>query len=183
MARDLTTLAPDVLVLARCGLLRPDILAIPNEGVVNVHPGLLPWIRGNSPIGHSLLRGVPLGSSMFYVDPGIDTGSIVERRLVRVTDGDTLETLRGSLYDLWLEMTVDLVARASTGKIPPGTPQVQRHPLCGELSQPEQLAEMRHAIEQGTAKALFDRWEAVCDPRLTLPADFDLEMLLPNGGS
>jgi hypothetical protein len=80
-------------------------------------------------------------------------------------------------------MTVDLVARASTGKIPPGTPQVQRHPLCGELSQPEQLAEMRHAIEQGTAKALFDRWEAVCDPRLTLPADFDLEMLLPNGGS
>jgi methionyl-tRNA formyltransferase len=183
MARDLAMLAPDVLVLARCGLLRPHILAIPREGVVNVHPGLLPWIRGNSPIGHSLMRGVPLGSTTFHVDRGIDTGSIVERRLVPVTAEDTLGTLRNALHDLWLEMTADLVARASTGKIPTGTLQVERFPLCGELSQPEQLAEIRRAIEQGIAKALFDRWATVCDSRLTLPTDFDLEMLMPNAGS
>jgi methionyl-tRNA formyltransferase len=182
MARDLTMLAPDVLVLARCGLLHPDILAIPREGVLNVHPGLLPWIRGNSPVGHSLMRDVPLGSSTFHVDRGIDTGSIVERRLVRVTPGDTLDTLRNALNDLWLEMTADLVARASREKIPPGAAQVKRFPLCGELSQPEQLAEMRQAVEEGKAHALFDRWKSVCDSRLTLPADFDLEPSLPHAG-
>src|SRR5215218_1385497 len=85
MAKDLRRLDADVVVLARCALiLEPHVLSAAREGVVNVHPGLLPWIRGNSPVTHSVLRGVPLGASAFRVDPGIDTGPLLERRLLAV---------------------------------------------------------------------------------------------------
>jgi methionyl-tRNA formyltransferase len=172
MADDLRGVAPDVLVLARCGLLDPHLLSIPREGVVNVHPGLLPWIRGNSPLANSLLRGVPLGSTAFRVDAGIDTGAVIERRLVPVTGTETVDELREGMFRLWVEMTADLVAAAAEGRIAPGTAQGGRFPICRTIPQPAGSA------AAATAKALFDRWSALCDPgALSLPPAADADFL------
>ena len=173
MARDLARLRPDVVVLARCMLLQPHVLAIPREGTVNVHPGLLPWIRGNSPVGNSLLRGVPLGSTAFWVDAGIDTGRIIERRLVPVAGGETVEALRDALHRLWVEMTVDVVAAARAGTLAPGHVQSGRFPLCRDLSAPEDVQAMEDAVRQDTARALFERWHPLCDAQLRLSAGTD----------
>jgi folate-dependent phosphoribosylglycinamide formyltransferase PurN len=164
MKRDLLRLRPDVLVLARCGLVDPEVVAIPREGVVNVHPGLLPWIRGNSPVASSLLRGVPLGATAFRVDAGIDTGPVLARRLVRLGGSETVAEVREALFRLWVEMTADLVADACAGRLPSGVPQRERFPLCRTLAGPADLAAMDHAVRRGDAKALLDRWAPLCDP-------------------
>lgn len=177
MARDLARLAPDVLVLTRCGLVRPDILAIPREATVNVHPGLLPWIRGNSPLAHSLLREVALGSTAFRVDAGIDTGAVLERRLLRVAGPESVADLRAALYRLWAEMTVDLAAAALAGPLPPGHWQTERFPLCRTVSDAD--AGVDDAVRRGVARALFDRWSALCDPPLHLPADAGVALPCP----
>jgi hypothetical protein len=170
MERDLRTLAPDVVVLAGCRLLADNILAVPREGTVNVHPALLPWVRGNSPLEHSLLRRVPLGCSAFWVDPGIDTGRILERRLVPLAGGETLQELRGGIGRLWAEMTAGLVAAAAAGPLPAGTAQPGRFPLCRTLRDPEALAAVAQAVARGEAGALLDGWRPLCDPRdLSLP--------------
>lgn len=177
MARDLERLAPDVLVLTRCGLVRPDVLAIPREATVNVHPGLLPWIRGNSPLAHALLRGVALGSTAFRVDAGIDTGAVLERRLLRVAGGESVADLRAALYRLWVEMTVELAAAALAGPLPPGHRQTERFTLCRTVSDAD--AGVDDAVRRGVSKALFDRWSALCDPSLRLPADADAALSRP----
>ncbi|HEV7587127.1 MAG TPA: formyltransferase family protein [Longimicrobium sp.] len=170
MASDLRRLDPDVLVLARCGLLDPRLLAIPREGVASVHPGLLPWIRGNSPLANSLRCGVPLGGTAFWVDAGIDTGALIERRLVPVTGTETLDQLREGMFRLWVEMTADLVAAAGEGRIAPGTAQAGRFPLCRTVPDPAGAA--------AAAKALLDRWSGLCDPeRLSLPPAADADFL------
>jgi len=175
MEKDLRRLAPDVVVLAHCGLVAPLVLSIPAEGVVNVHPGLLPWIRGNSPLGHSLLRGVPLGCTAFRVDAGIDTGRILARRLVPVRGGEGFAGLRDAMVRLWVEMTAGVVAAAQAGPLPPGEPQPGRFPLCPTLATPAERAPVDAAVLRGDAKALFDRWLPLCDPSdLSLPADADL---------
>jgi uncharacterized membrane protein len=171
MTRDLRRLRPDVVVLARCMLLAPHVLAVPREGTVNVHPGLLPWVRGNSPIGNSLLRGVPLGSTSFWVDAGTDTGRIIERRLVPVAGGEALPALRQALHRLWVEMTVDAVAAARAGTLPPGTAQAGRFPLCRELSAPGEVRAIEDAVRRDTARILLDAWRPRCDDRLRLSAD------------
>lgn len=178
MARALRTLAPDVMLLAQCSIVSPAILSIPSRATVNVHPGLLPWVRGNGPFANALLRGVPLGCTAFRVDAGIDTGPLLRRRLLPVGGDDTLQDLRDGLYRLWVEMSADVIADAAAGRLPPGTPQDARFPLGRTLPD----AEAARAAEGGRARALFDRWRPFCDPRdLSLPADFDAAELLPAG--
>lgn len=170
MIRDLERLRPDVVVLARCALLGPRLLEIPSEGVVNVHPGLLPWIRGSNPFTHTLLRGVPLGCTAFRVDAGIDTGPLLERRLLRISGSESVAELRSALRRLWIEMTADLVQRVRVG-IPMGVAQTSRSPLCRALPHavPPEAAD---AVASGVPFALFQRWSALCDgERLPLDAD------------
>lgn len=174
MARDLRRLRPDVVVLARCAhILAPGLLEIPAEGVVNVHPGLLPWIRGNSPIAHSVHRQVPLGASAFRVDRGIDTGAVLERRLVPVHGTESVAGLWEAIHRVWVEMTADLVQAALEGPLPGGTPQPERFPLCRDATEAERRA-VRDAVRQGAARTLFERWRPLCHgDRLTLPPDAD----------
>lgn len=177
MERDLRRLAPDAIVLARTGLLHDPILAIPPGGVVNVHPGLLPWIRGNSPFGNSLLREVPLGSTAFRVDPGIDTGAVLERRLVPVRGTETHAELRDALFRLWVEMTADWISAATTGPIPAGTPQAARFPICRTTGAADEAA-VAALLAEGRPKRLFDRWSPLCAaPGLALPADAEADFL------
>jgi hypothetical protein len=178
MERDLRRLGPDLVVLARCALiLEPSVLSIPREGVVNVHPGLLPWIRGNSPVTHAMLRGVPLGASAFRVDPGIDTGPVLERRLLPVHGGETPAQLWDALHGLWVEMTADLVQAALAAPLAPGTPQPGRFPLCRSSTAAERAAAAA-AVLRGDARALFERWRPRCDPAtLSLPLDADAELV------
>jgi len=178
MTRDLRRLNADVVVLARCPvILQPHALSVAREGVVNVHPGLLPWIRGNSPIAHSVLRGVPLGASAFRVDPGIDTGAVIERRLLPVRGGETASALWDALHRLWVEMTADLAQAALAGPLPRGTPQPGRFPLC-RAALPAERDTAAEAVRRGEARALFERWLPLCDPvHLSLPFDADAEFV------
>jgi hypothetical protein len=175
MTRDLRRLQPDVLVLARCGLIAPHVIDIPREGTVNVHPALLPWIRGNSPLAHSLRRGVPLGVTAFHVDAGIDTGPILLRRLVPLSGETATADLRDAIYRLWLEVTADVVAAASAGALPPGAAQRERFQLCRTIADPAELADLDDAARRGVAQSLLDLWRPLCDPSdLSLPLDADV---------
>jgi methionyl-tRNA formyltransferase len=76
----LTSLAPDVIVVAAYGLiLPPQTLAIPPGGCVNVHASLLPRWRGAAPVQRAILAGDDVtGVSTMLIDEGLDTGPIDE---------------------------------------------------------------------------------------------------------
>ncbi|HET7229624.1 MAG TPA: formyltransferase family protein [Longimicrobium sp.] len=174
MEKAVRRLRPDVLLLAGCGILSPEILAIPREGTVNVHPALLPWVRGNGAVENSILLGVPLGCTTLWVDPGIDTGRVIARRLLPVAGGETLEALARFLRALWVEMAADLAAAAADGPLPAGTAQPARHPLCRAVRDPERRAAVARAVERGVPSTLFERWRPFADPRdLALPPAAD----------
>jgi methionyl-tRNA formyltransferase len=172
MARDLARLRPDVVVLARCGLLAPEVVGVPPGGVVAVHPGLLPWVRGVAPLGNALLRGVPLGSTIFRVDAGIDTGRILHRRLLPVAGGESPEALRRALSRQWAEMTAELVGWARAGDLPEGRAQEDRHPLCRALD-PAADARVGRAVAAGWPRDLYERWARLAPDGVTLPLDAD----------
>ncbi|HVG43568.1 MAG TPA: hypothetical protein VM890_02525, partial [Longimicrobium sp.] len=105
------------------------------------------------------------------VDPGIDTGPVLERRLVRVEGGEPVAALRGKLRALWAEMTAGLVAAAAAGPLPPGLPQTAKSPLCRTVRDPAARARVAAALAAGAALTLFERWAPLLDPQdLSLPA-------------
>jgi methionyl-tRNA formyltransferase len=75
----LHALEPDVAVLADYGrLVPPEILVVPARGFLNLHPSLLPRHRGATPIQAAILAGdAQTGVTLFEMDAGLDTGSIV----------------------------------------------------------------------------------------------------------
>jgi methionyl-tRNA formyltransferase len=80
-------------------------------GLLNAHIGLLPRYRGRSVMEWTLLHGDETGITVFLVDEGIDTGTIVHRRSVPIPDRCTdvasaksyLFSLDGELYREALE--------------------------------------------------------------------------------
>ena len=86
-------LKPDLGVLGGTRIIRKRILEIPKDGMLNSHPGLLPEVRGSASPAWSVYYDIPIGSTCHFIDPNIDTGDIVGRRVIPVHRGDTYEKL------------------------------------------------------------------------------------------
>jgi len=79
---------------------------------VNTHPALLPSFPGTHGPQKALDYGVKVtGCSLFVVDSGVDTGPIVDQRVVEVRDGDTAETLHERIKTVERQMLVGCVGR------------------------------------------------------------------------
>jgi methionyl-tRNA formyltransferase len=78
----LQELQPDLGVLADYGQVVPrQVLDLPDQGILNVHPSLLPRHRGATPIPATILEGDErAGVTIIRMDDGIDTGPIVARQ-------------------------------------------------------------------------------------------------------
>lgn len=72
-------LDPALGVLADFGQLIPQaILDLPDLGILNVHPSLLPRHRGATPVPATILAGDSIaGVSIMRMDAGLDTGPVV----------------------------------------------------------------------------------------------------------
>jgi folate-dependent phosphoribosylglycinamide formyltransferase PurN len=174
MLRHLRALAPDWILLGGGGIAAPEVIATACVGVLNAHPALLPWIRGTGVAGAALEHGVALGATLHAVDRGIDTGAVIERRLLRVAPEDTdLAALDLRCWELAAEMMADAVeAIVRRGEVPRGVPQPVRYPLFRWPSAEEMD---RHVALAATGRAyeLYRAWAPLCvDPaRGLLPRD------------
>lgn len=66
------------IVVAYGSIIPKDILSLPSKGTINVHPSLLPELRGASPIRTSLLRNLQgAGVSIMLMDEKMDHGPIL----------------------------------------------------------------------------------------------------------
>jgi methionyl-tRNA formyltransferase len=74
-------------------ILRPEMIELFPEGVINLHPAYLPFNRGQYPNVWSIVEGTPSGVTLHYIDDGIDTGDVIAQRRVEVDAWDTGETL------------------------------------------------------------------------------------------
>ena len=77
----LRTLAPDAAVVVAYGhILKPELLALPRHGMVNVHPSLLPELRGAAPVEWAILNGLEkTGVTIMRLDEGLDSGPILHQ--------------------------------------------------------------------------------------------------------
>ena len=77
----LRDLKPDIGVVVAYGhILKPELLALPRRGMVNVHPSLLPGLRGAAPVEWSIIRGhTTTGVTIMQLDAGMDSGPILHQ--------------------------------------------------------------------------------------------------------
>lgn len=106
---------PDYVI--SCGyrhIVPEEILKIPEEGALNLHPAYLPYNRGAHPNVWSIVENTPAGVTLHYMDAEIDTGDIIARRKVDSDFSDTgkdlYERLEDAQVDLFKEVWPDVLS-------------------------------------------------------------------------
>ena len=117
---DLINLKPDLCVTAAFGqILSQETLDAPKFGTVNVHASLLPKHRGSSPVNWAILQDDTVtGVTTMLTDAGIDTGDMLLRREVPITDADTAGSLLDTLSAVGAQLLIETIRRMKAGSYP-----------------------------------------------------------------
>jgi methionyl-tRNA formyltransferase len=108
----------DIAVVAAYGLILPqEILDAPHMGCLNIHASLLPRWRGAAPIQRAIIAGDPeTGITIMQMDQGLDTGNMLYKQSVPISDQTTSGILHDALSVLGSEMIVKVLSDYATFK-------------------------------------------------------------------
>lgn len=97
-------------------LLGPDFCnAFPN-GILNIHPSLLPAFPGTHAQRQAIEHGVKIaGATVHFVTPELDAGPIVAQGSVPVLDEDTEDTLSARILEVEHRLYPEAVQRVLDG--------------------------------------------------------------------
>ena len=112
---------PDAIIVVAFGQIIPEsILEIPKYGCVNIHGSLLPKYRGAAPIQWAVLDGEKeTGVTTMLMDKGIDTGDILLKRVINLTEDETAGSLFDKLMALGAETILETLEGLENGSITP----------------------------------------------------------------
>ncbi|NLD45690.1 MAG: methionyl-tRNA formyltransferase [Clostridiaceae bacterium] len=115
----LKDLKPDLLVTAAYGRILPkDVLDIPPLGCINVHGSLLPKYRGAAPIHWSIINGdKTTGITTMFSDNGMDTGDMLLKGEIEITEDMTTGILHDKLAILGAEVLKETLLRLKEGAL------------------------------------------------------------------
>lgn len=115
----IAALAADLGVLADYGrIVPPAILDLPQHGILNVHPSLLPRHRGASPIAAAVLAADrEAGVTVIRMDEGVDSGPILAAATIALTGTETAPELEACLADVGATLFSRIVGRWLTGEL------------------------------------------------------------------
>lgn len=149
---------PDYIIMIGGGVLSAETIQCARIGVLNAHPGLLPWARGVDVIAASLLADVALGVTLHYIDEGIDTGPVIRRCLLPVGEERSLAELSRVGELLSAAMLHRAARQIMSGEPLIGTAQSERFRLYRDLP-PDEKERAQNLAAQGRAKTLFQEWK------------------------
>ncbi|MEU3308550.1 phosphoribosylglycinamide formyltransferase [Nocardiopsis sp. NPDC006832] len=102
---------PDLVVSAGfMRILGPAVVG--RHQAVNIHPALLPSFPGAHAVRDALAHGVRVtGTTIHFLDEGVDSGPIIDQVTVPVEDGDDESALHERIKVVERRMLVDTVGR------------------------------------------------------------------------
>jgi methionyl-tRNA formyltransferase len=112
-------LKADVAVVAAYGLILPQaILDGPRLGCLNIHASLLPRWRGAAPIQRAIMAGDAVtGVTIMQMDAGLDTGAMLLKGEVPITDNTTAGALHDALADLGGALILQTLEKLARGTL------------------------------------------------------------------
>ena len=106
-------------------LIGKKIIDLPTQGVINVHPALLPKNRGLFPYFWALTNGdAETGVTVHWVAPEFDTGALLVQEALPIGPDDTVISLAQKSAELGAELLVRAVQLIEAGQ----PPQIDQDP-------------------------------------------------------
>tara|TARA_B100000524_G_scaffold65000_3_gene29983 strand:- start:170 stop:1138 length:969 start_codon:yes stop_codon:yes gene_type:complete len=124
----------DLFVVVAFRMLPEVVWAIPPKGTINLHGSLLPNYRGAAPINWAIINGEKRsGVTTFFINEKIDTGDIIKRSAVDISENMTA----GELHNLLMVDGAELVLETLD--------QIESHNVEKEKQMDIQIDTIKHA--------------------------------------
>jgi methionyl-tRNA formyltransferase len=110
-------LQPDVSVVVAYGqILKPEVLAVPRLGSLNIHASLLPELRGAAPIQWAIIRGhATSGVCIMRMEAGLDSGPVLMRVEEPIEAEESASELGARLAEIGAEALVETLGMMEAG--------------------------------------------------------------------
>lgn len=117
----LKDMEPDFIIVVAFGqILSKEVLDIPKYGCINLHASLLPKFRGAAPINWSIINGEKFsGNTTMLMDVGLDTGDMLLKNQVEITEDLTAGELHDKLMISGADLLIDTIKGMVAGTIKP----------------------------------------------------------------
>ncbi|MDU6295681.1 methionyl-tRNA formyltransferase [Clostridium celatum] len=117
----LKDLRPDFIIVVAFGqILTKEVLDIPKYGCINLHASLLPMYRGAAPLNWVVINGEKKsGNTTMLMDVGLDTGDMLLKDEVEISDDMTAGELHDTLMASGGELLIKTIEGLVQGTITP----------------------------------------------------------------
>ena len=92
----------DVEIIVMAGwmkIMSPYFVNAFKNRIINIHPSLLPSFKGNKAIQEALINGSKItGCSVHFVEPEVDSGTLIMQAALSITDDDNVEKLSRKIH-------------------------------------------------------------------------------------
>ena len=103
---ELRSLGADLFVVIAFRMLPEIVWTMPRLGTFNLHASLLPRYRGAAPINWAVINGDrQTGVTTFFLKHEIDTGDVISRESIEISDSDNAGTIHDRLMELGARLT------------------------------------------------------------------------------
>lgn len=131
--KELNSLKADLQIVVAFRMLPKIVWQMPRFGTFNLHASLLPAYRGAAPIHWAIINGeTKTGATTFFIDDKIDTGEIILKEEIEISETETV----GTLHDKLMYLGADLVAK-TVDLIETGNVITKKQPDLEEKSAPK----------------------------------------------
>ncbi|MBI4091879.1 MAG: methionyl-tRNA formyltransferase [Candidatus Levybacteria bacterium] len=116
---DIKKIGAKIAVLAYFGLIIPDdVLDLFDLGIINIHPSLLPKLRGPTPVQAAILAGEKTtGVSIIKLDEEVDHGPILGMINHTIAPNDTSDSLYRTLFKMGGDLLIRALPKYIAGKL------------------------------------------------------------------
>jgi folate-dependent phosphoribosylglycinamide formyltransferase PurN len=137
--------------------IKAELINLPGQGTLNIHPALLPRHRGLFPYFWVISNREPeTGVTIHWVDEKFDTGHLLLQERLAVTRDDTILSLSYKCAQLGAAMLVKAVNLVAGGN-PPRLPQ--DHSQASYHSWPSPTDQRRFRRQGGKYGTIFELWK------------------------
>jgi methionyl-tRNA formyltransferase len=140
----------DIGIAVAYGLVIPNwLLESAHYGFINLHPSLLPRLRGASPVQSALISGANItGVTTIQMDDGLDTGDILLHVEEPISEEDTTGTLSKRLSHLGSKLLLDTLAGLESGTVRPVPQEDEKATYAPPLSREDARIDWKRTAEQ-----------------------------------
>ncbi len=104
----LAELKPSFGLIFGSRILSNDVIEKFNEGILNLHPGLLPENRGLNTIQNAVLKNIPQAVTLHFINNEIDMGRKIFTELIDVKTSDNLFDIQKKITNTEMKIVKNL---------------------------------------------------------------------------